>query len=55
MAIERAVLEDAPEITEVVVDGVAAEPELLQIHPYQGLRGPRTSRHVNGPGRKENT
>ena len=36
MAIERAVLEDAPEITEVVVEGVAAEPQLLQIHPYQG-------------------
>ncbi|MBC6461882.1 NifU family protein [Actinomadura sp. HBU206391] len=36
MAIERAILEDAPEITEVVVEGVAAEPALLQIHPYQG-------------------
>jgi Fe-S cluster biogenesis protein NfuA len=36
MAIERAILEDAPEITEVVVEGVAAEPALLQIHPYRG-------------------
>lgn len=36
MAIERAVLEDAPEINEVVVEGVVAEPTLLQIHPYQG-------------------
>jgi Fe-S cluster biogenesis protein NfuA len=36
MSIERAILEDAPEITEVVVEGVAAEPTLLQIHPYQG-------------------
>lgn len=38
MAIERAVLEDAPEIVEVTVEGVVAEqgPQLLQIHPYQG-------------------
>jgi Fe-S cluster biogenesis protein NfuA len=36
MAIERAILEDAPEINEVAVEGVAAEPALLQIHPYQG-------------------
>jgi Fe-S cluster biogenesis protein NfuA len=36
MAIERAILEDAPEIAEVVVEGVVAEPTLLQIHPYQG-------------------
>jgi Fe-S cluster biogenesis protein NfuA len=36
MAIERAILEDAPEITEVAVEGVAAEPALLQIHPYRG-------------------
>ncbi|MCW2945215.1 MAG: hypothetical protein JWR24_1932 [Actinoallomurus sp.] len=36
MSIERAILEDAPEISEVVVEGVAAEPTLLQIHPYQG-------------------
>jgi Fe-S cluster biogenesis protein NfuA len=36
MAIERAILEDAPEISEVAVEGVVAEPKLLQIHPYQG-------------------
>jgi hypothetical protein len=36
MAIERAILEDAPEITEVAVEGFVAEPTLLQIHPYQG-------------------
>lgn len=36
MAIERAILEDAPEITEVAVENIAAEPALLQIHPYQG-------------------
>ncbi|MDN3355739.1 NifU family protein [Actinomadura sp. DC4] len=36
MAIERAILEDAPEITEVAVEGVVAGPTLLQIHPYQG-------------------
>jgi Fe-S cluster biogenesis protein NfuA len=36
MAIERAILEDAPEINEVAVEGVVAEPKLLQIHPYQG-------------------
>ncbi len=36
MPIERAILEDAPEITEVAVEDVAAEPALLQIHPYRG-------------------
>lgn len=36
MSIERAILEDAPEITEVAVEGVEAEPALLQIHPYKG-------------------
>lgn len=36
MAIERAILEGAPEINDVVVAGVAAEPALLRIHPYQG-------------------
>ncbi|MBO2450786.1 NifU family protein [Actinomadura barringtoniae] len=34
-AIERAVLDDAPEVTKVVVEGVQAEPQLLQIHPYR--------------------
>ena len=36
MAIEKAILEDAPEINDVAVEGVVAEPALLQIHPYQG-------------------
>jgi Fe-S cluster biogenesis protein NfuA len=36
MAIERAILKDAPEVTKVLVEGVQAEPKLLQIHPYQG-------------------
>jgi Fe-S cluster biogenesis protein NfuA len=36
MAIERAILEDAPEINEVVVENITAEPQLLQIHPYRG-------------------
>jgi Fe-S cluster biogenesis protein NfuA len=36
MAIERAIMKDAPEITKVMVEGVQAEPSLLQIHPYQG-------------------
>jgi Fe-S cluster biogenesis protein NfuA len=35
MAIERAILEDAPEINEVVVENITAEPKLLQIHPYR--------------------
>jgi hypothetical protein len=33
MAIKGAILGDAPEITGVAVEGVAAEPALLQIHP----------------------
>ncbi|MDL4774317.1 MULTISPECIES: NifU family protein [Thermomonosporaceae] len=53
-AIERAVLEDAPEITEVLVEGVQDEREqrLLQIHPYQGRECavPEGTRHA-GAGR----
>lgn len=36
MAIERAVLEDAPEIDEVAAEKVVAEPVLPQIPPYRG-------------------
>jgi hypothetical protein len=38
MAIERVILEDAPGINEGAVEGVVAEPTLLQIHPYKGKK-----------------
>jgi thiamine monophosphate synthase len=36
MAIGGAILEDAPEINEVAVEGVAVERALPQINPYRG-------------------